>query len=312
MLTTSELGRRLATFARDDAQFGVRGRGEVLPGITLAPASEPGALEITDRYRRAWTLARWATEEAHLAVLHRDEESLTVTDADHAPRYVAAFREADCHHVYDRVNGYALIHDAYSDRGEAWEAAQELNASPLAAAQAVTAHDNALVASSPAGAALLDIRRYGHRGALRSAVAESLQRTDVLAAWRWDQHLWMVWSGPLGADAAGEPYYLTLERRRSLPVEWIRAEGALWPTVPVGMLRRPVVDEESALPCAWHRRPFCTRSSCNPGVVWECVWDACGANAVTVVEGRPACNRCAPAAIHRTVASDGGGGVEAS
>ena len=85
-------------------------------------------MEITDEQGGVAALAGWL-HTVGFVVLHRDNHSLTAVPEDAAPRYTVDLQNPTSYYVRDRLNGYCL-NPAHASREAAWEAAQEMNASP--------------------------------------------------------------------------------------------------------------------------------------------------------------------------------------
>ncbi|WP_326693375.1 MULTISPECIES: hypothetical protein [unclassified Streptomyces] len=263
--------------------------GEVLPGIRVHPLSEH-EVEITDEQGGVAALAGWL-HTVGFVVLHRDNHSLTAVPEDAAPRYTVDLQNPTSYYVRDRLNGYCL-NPAHASREAAWEAAQEMNASPRAAAEAVIRHDWSH--HSPAAPALRTIRRHGYRGTLMQSQALALYPAHKWEWWKGEDELLQVW------EPNGLPYYR--DPAAPLPLTRVRWGGEWWPVVSGVALRRSPQQfiPRFYTPCDVHGVALSICLLCGPHQAWQCTWSHCRSNAVTELEGRPLCERCTALALDVT------------
>ncbi|MFE7759389.1 hypothetical protein [Streptomyces sp. NPDC057429] len=207
------------------------------------------------------------------------------------PRYTTAPPLAGHgHRVVDTRNGYTLTERPSVETARL--AAGELNTSPRAAVNAVRALDDAQ--TGPAAHVLRSLRRYGYHWALEQREANILHRYWELKELTEAGHLAMVWS------LQGKPFYVTPERYQALPIVFLEDTGKKFPAVPESELGRrrerleAMPSKERYSPCELHGINTGKCAICMPVEAWECDWGTCWANSVTVIEGRPMCERCAP------------------
>ncbi|MFF9690423.1 hypothetical protein [Streptomyces sp. NPDC014623] len=212
------------------------------------------------------------------------------------PRYTTASPLAGHgHRIVDTRSGYTLTERP--DAAAAQLTAEEFNTSPSAAINAVRALDN--TQSGPAAHVLRSLRRYGYQWALEERDARTLHRFWELDELTEAGHLTMVWS------TEGKPFYVAPQRYQALPIGILEDSGKKYPCVPESELgRRRVLLEAIPLKeryalCELHGIATGRCAICMPREEWECDWGTCWANAVTVIKGRPMCERCAPMMDHR-------------
>ncbi|GHB30859.1 MULTISPECIES: hypothetical protein [Streptomyces] len=209
------------------------------------------------------------------------------------PRYSTALPllAGHGHRVVDTRSGYTLTERPDADAARL--AAEEFNTSPRAAVNAVRALDEAQ--SGPAAHVLRSLRRYGYQWALEQREAVTLHSYHELAGLIEAGHLAMVWS------IQGRPFYVTPERFRDLPTVFLEEDtGNEFPSVPESELDRrrarleAMPSKERYSPCELHGINTGKCAICRPVEEWQCDWGTCWANAVTRIEGRQMCERCAP------------------